>query len=492
MPRIAESSTPENASLVFDEGETEQEISTRLWRTGLSASVLLFLVYLGLGMSTAPLSKLFLERACADHHLGPDDCHDDPMTHDKYVNAQKDLASFMILYSLSNGILSVGTCNFYGVLSDTYGRRVSLLIPQIGQVCSALVIAVFPASWQHTSFLPAVFAVAIMGGTFVENAVAMASLADVTHHVSAKQRSAVFAMVEAMMWVGMLIGPVLGGVLAKKLGNQKCFYVMACLNILNIAITFFTYRETLEKHRRQPFWWQRANPFAAVALFGQKKIAVILGLVFTLGMFGAAGGTSVLGQYEQKIADFDTVQLGASASIGFGASCLGLLVLMPLLTKVLSLPRILSLGFANMIAVYLLLATARTVWEFFLFKALSFGGALLFPVVRVGMINAFGRDRYGEVLSAVGTLEQACTMVGPIMFQSIYHVTVTTEFDVCGITIRSVSMLVASGVVTLGLIVSLLLREIPRNCDWDAERLTDSEILERGSKHCGDKGGIIK
>lgn len=478
MVLLTASTTSENSSVVLAPGENPNEHRPGLWRTGISSSVLLFLAYLSLAMAGAPFTQLILERACADHHLDADHCHAkiDGKKVPGYDAAQKDSASFMSMYYLAKGILEIGTCTFYGVLGDRFGRRVPLLSATIGQLLGGVAIAVLPASRQHDVFLIAVMCISTLGGSFVMNACAMATLADVTQHVSAKQRSAVFAMVEAANWGGMLIGPALGGVIAQETGNQKCFYIFSCVNFLNILVTFFTYRETLEKDRRQPFRLDRANPIAALALFGQTKIVALMGVLFFLGMFAGSAMTSVIGLYAIKVADLDTLELGLMGSLGLGSGCIGLVVVMPMLVKCFSLPRVMSVSLLNSALVALLLSVAQGKMEIFAFQACSVCGAVIYPVVRIGMINTFGRKSYGQTLASIGTLEQTITMLGPVVFQNIYRATENIEFDIGSIRVGCITMLVSCGCSVLGLLVSLFLREIPRNCDWDSDKLSNSEV----------------
>merc|ERR1712232_1039979 len=88
------------------------------------------------------------------------------------------------------------------------------------------------------------------------------------------------------------------------------------------------------------------------------------------------------------------------------------------------------------------------------------------------MVNTFGRNRYGETLAAVGTLEQTISMLAPVMFQSIYRATESIEFDVGPFKVGCITMLVASGLALLGVVVSLFVPEIPRNRDWESDKLS--------------------
>lgn len=440
-----------------------------LRRTSISSSLHLCLVYVSWAMAQPPFTQLILQRACADHGIDSDDCHAEVggAKVPGYDAAQQASAKFMGIYMVASGVLQIVTCAFYGVLGDAFGRRLPLTFPLIGQFLSNLAIAIVPASRQHDILLLLVFFCASFGGTFVNNAAAMASLADVTQHVSTKRRSSIFSLVEAMLWLGLLIGPALGGAVATMVGNQTCFYIIASVSFLNLLITLFTYRETLEKDRRHRFHWHRANPFASVAVFCHTKTVAVLGVTFFIGLLSGQGGVAVTGLYATKVADFDAFQLGIQGSVGLGSNCIGLVFMMPLLVNCLGLVGILRISLLNVAVIWFIWSIVQNTWEIFFVSSCAILTAIIYPVVRIGMVDTFGRHKYGEALAAVGTMEQTTSMLAPLIFQNIYRVTEVTEVHLGSLTIRCLALLVASGCAVVALFTSILLPDLPRNCDWE-------------------------
>lgn len=455
------------------EGEGGPPSTPGLWRTAISSSVYLFLVYLGLAMSGSPFTNMVLERACNNHNITWTGCHRqvDGVPVVGYDDAQKSAARWMSFFSLSNGLLQVAFCSFYGVLGDAYGRRFPLILPLVGGVFSGLAIVLVPASRANDVLLILTFFTSILGGQYVTNHAAMATLADVTQHASPQQRSFVFSMVEAANWGGLLVGPTIGGFFAEQFGNQQALFAPLSTNAFNLVLTVLTYRETLDVSQRRPFNGRRANPFVAMWLFTETKTVALLACVLVFGMFAQTGGGSVLGLYAIKIADLSPIQLGEFSTVQLGSGCLGLIFLMPLLTRCMSLVRLMGLSMLNAAVCWLLISVAWEAWQLFVIAVFFMLNAVFFPIIRTGVVNTFGRHRYGESLAAIGTVEQATIMLAPFLMQTLYGATLDYQFSIGPLTVGFVAGLVCAASCMLGFAATLGIPAIPANCDWEDLKL---------------------
>jgi len=277
-------------------------------------------------------------------------------------------------------------------------------------------------------------------------------------HGSVKQRSSVFALVEGISVAGFMVGPVFGGWCADHFGNQEAFWVVSCINAANLVIATFTYPETLAKDKRRPFSWIKANPFASMLMWFKTKTVLMLGLVMVAGGL-CAGGSSVRNLYLKNLngTDMSGTMIGLVGSIHMGASCFGLILMMPLLSRVLSLQYVITLGMLDGVLVWLLQSMAGTTSEFLVANAMGVLLAVHFPVVRTGMTITFGRERYGESLAAVAIVGQLMSMLTKVIFTTIYAQTVDASLG----PIHCIAFFVSACCGLLGVVASISITEMP-------------------------------
>jgi DHA1 family tetracycline resistance protein-like MFS transporter len=438
-------------------------------RTGISSSIYLFLVYLGVGLVGPPFLSWNLGRKCAQFGLDEDHCNYE-LGGDAYLQAAAAAASFFAVYSLSLGLLQVLMCAFYGVISDAYGRRLVLILPQIGGALSALSLVLFD---DDLTLCIIAGCCSALGGQYVTNHAAMSTLADMTQRATPAERSKVFGMVEAMNWGGLLVGPLLGGVLADALGNTSVFIIIASLNVANICVTFFTYKETLEPERRRPFQWSRGNPLAALGLFFHSQPALCLGGLFFGGMFSMTGASNIMGLYAMNAAGFGQLDLGLMGTFMLGSGCLGLLFVLPCLAKYMKLTHVMTISLFWQAIIWLVMSVSRTKVAIFVVLGCCVLNAVYFPIVRAGLTNIFGKRRYGEALAAIGTLEQGCDMLGKVAFNSLYSATQHVTFNIGPLTMGCISFPICSGIALIGAAFSLFLRDIPKNVEQGDQKEDD-------------------
>jgi DHA1 family tetracycline resistance protein-like MFS transporter len=146
-----------------------------------------------------------------------------------------------------------------GRLSDRYGRRPILLIALAGATIDYLILAMAP----NLAIL--LIGRVIAGITGASISVGVAYIADVT---GPEQRTQNFGIVGAAFGIGLVLGPVVGGLLG-WLGPQVPFYAAALLTGLNWLYGWLVLPESLAPANRRPFAWRQANPFGTLALLGR-------------------------------------------------------------------------------------------------------------------------------------------------------------------------------------------------------------------------------
>merc|ERR1712070_462280 len=149
--------------------------------------------------------------------------------------------------------------------------------------------------------------------------------------------------------------------------------------------------------------------------------------------------------------DMDGTMLGLTHSISTGSSCFGLIFVMPVLSRLLKLHYLMTLSMLNGAVYWLLLSIADRESEFLVFSATNVLHVVYAPIIRTGMASAFGREKYGESLAAVATIQQTVKMVAPVFFTTIYALTEDVSMGPIG----CISFVVAACLSLIGALASL-------------------------------------
>ena len=82
------------------------------------------------------------------------------------------------------------------------------------------------------------------GGVFAAIAIAFASLADLSKGRPEKERTCMFSVFESFLFMGLLAGPSIGGVLADHIGYKHSFCFTFGVNCAGLLILLFALPET--------------------------------------------------------------------------------------------------------------------------------------------------------------------------------------------------------------------------------------------------------
>jgi MFS transporter, DHA1 family, tetracycline resistance protein len=125
--------------------------------------------------------------------------------------------------------------------------------------------------------------VRLFSGAMQSNiAVANAYVADIT---APEDRAKAFGKLGAMLGMGFILGPVIGGLLG-GISLHLPFFVSGSLACVNWLYGYFVLPESLPPERRQPFVLREANPINA--LRGLTELKGVGSLVFVLALSGLA------------------------------------------------------------------------------------------------------------------------------------------------------------------------------------------------------------
>ncbi|MBC7880081.1 MAG: MFS transporter [Anaerolineae bacterium] len=184
-------------------------------------------------------------------------------------------ASFSIAQFLAAPVL--------GSLSDRYGRRPVLLICVLGTALGYFVFGWAKSLW--VLFLARIID-GITGGVI---STAQAYIADIS---TPEERTKNFGLIGAAFGLGFILGPTIGGVLARIDLNLPVFFAGG-ISLVNLVLGYFTLNESLPPERRRPISAVDFNPLRSLAnLLDQKSLQGIL-IGFFLYNFAFAGFTGI-------------------------------------------------------------------------------------------------------------------------------------------------------------------------------------------------------
>ena len=170
-----------------------------------------------------------------------------------------------------------------GKLSDRYGRRPILLFSLLGSAVGYFIFGIGGALWVlYISRL-------IDGFTGGNVSIANAYIADVS---SEKNRTKSLGIIGAAFGLGLIIGPILGGLLS-QISLSAPVYVAGLFSLFATIVGFFILPESLPKNKRETIKLVKKdfNPLSSIGKFITKPILGIFLLVFIIFNFTFSGFT---------------------------------------------------------------------------------------------------------------------------------------------------------------------------------------------------------
>lgn len=299
-----------------------------------------------------------------------------------------------------------------GALSDRFGRRPVLLLSLAGTLIDYLVMAVSPLGWVL------VVGRAMAGVTSANMAVASAYITDIT---PADQRAQRFGLVGAVMSMGFIVGPVIGGVMGAW-WLRSPFLVAALFNGINLAVALFVLPES-RKAAEGKFDFKQLNPLAPLVwLWNFKPLLpmVIVSVVF--GLIAAVPGT-IWVLYGAERFGWDSVHMGISLSV-FGVSgalCQALLV-GPLTRRFGDLGTLMiGIGFDTL--AYTLMAFADQSWMGYAVAPFFALGGVAMPALQSLLTSRVSDEQQGQLQGVLASLMSLAGIVGPVLTTAIFFST---------------------------------------------------------------------
>ncbi len=322
-----------------------------------------------------------------------------------FSGSKADQAYWYGVVSFSFGISNFLMSPVLGALSDRFGRRPVLLLGFLGLCVSFFGTAFATALWV-------LIAVRVVAGAMQANAaIANAYVADIT---PPEQRTKRFGLLGAMMGLGFIVGPVMGGLLG-AINLQLPFFVAGALAMVNLAYGYFVLPESLPAAQRKPFSWRTANPVSSLRKLAQLKgVGPLVGVVAFSGLAQFVLYTSWVLYTSFKFGWGPLENGGSLAMVGL-VSVVVQGVLLGRLLKRFSPQRLAVMGLVSSALAFALWGVATEGWMMYVIIGVNIFGTTVAASVQ-SLISAAADSRsQGQTLGAVSSLNSLMAVLAPML-----------------------------------------------------------------------------
>ncbi|MFL0250956.1 MFS transporter [Clostridium neuense] len=332
-----------------------------------------------------------------------------------YISNAKDQA---VVVTLLTSVYAV--CMFFaapglGALSDKYGRRPVLLVCLLGSTIGYLVFGIGGALWV-------LFVGRIIDGITGGNiSTIFAYFADI---IPKEQRTKYFGWMSAVVGVGTVIGPTIGGLLA-KFGYSVPLYFGAIITFLNIIYGFFFMPESLDRNNRlKEIEFIRLNPFTQLAdILSIKSLNRLLISAFLLWIPNGSL-QAIFSQFTIDAFSFQPALIGLMFSIMGIQDIISQGLIMPKLLTKLSDKQISILGMISEIIGYSFIGASALGSFYPLFIAgmfiFGFGDSIFGPSFNGMLSKSVDSNEQGRIQGGSQSVQSLARMLGPIIGGQIY------------------------------------------------------------------------
>ncbi|WP_312515935.1 MFS transporter [Anaerospora sp.] len=302
-----------------------------------------------------------------------------------------------------------------GALSDKYGRRPLLLLCLLGSAIGYFVFGIGGSLWV-------LFAGRIIEGiTGGSISTIFAYFADI---IPRDQRTKYFGWMSAVVGVGTVIGPTVGGLLA-KFGYAVPMYFGAIITLVNVVYGYFFMPESLDKKNRlKEITLVRLNPFTQLAsVLSMKNLKRLLVSAFLLWIPNGAL-QAVFSQFTMDTFNWQPALIGLMFSIIGFQDIVSQGFIMPKLLLKMSDKQIAVLGMGSEVIGYSLIAASALFSYYPLFIAgmfiFGFGDSIFGPSFNGMLSKAVNASEQGRVQGGSQSIQALARIIGPVIGGQIY------------------------------------------------------------------------
>ncbi|KXG10850.1 Tetracycline resistance protein, class C [Anoxybacillus sp. P3H1B] len=332
-----------------------------------------------------------------------------------YINNPGEQAIVVTLLTSVYAVCVFLAAPALGALSDKYGRRPLLLVCLLGSAIGYFVFGIGGALW--VLFVGRIIE-GITGGSI---GTIFAYFADI---IPPEQRTKYFGWMSAVVGAGTVIGPTLGGLLA-KLGYSAPMYFGAIITLLNVVYGFFFMPESLDKNKRlKEITIVRLNPFTQLTnILSIKNLNRLLVSAFLLWIPNGSL-QAVFSQFTMDTFSWKPALIGLMFSIIGIQDILSQGFIMPKLLKKRSDKQIAILGMVSEMIGYILIALSAL----FSFSPLCIAGMFIFgfgdsifgPSFNGMLSKSVDFSQQGRIQGGSQSIQALAKIIGPIIGGQIY------------------------------------------------------------------------
>ncbi|MDR0885601.1 MAG: MFS transporter [Clostridiales Family XIII bacterium] len=334
-----------------------------------------------------------------------------------YVNDSSEQAIVVTLLTSVYAFCVFIAAPALGALSDRYGRRLVLLSSLTGAAIGYFIFGIGGALW--VLFLGRIIE-GITGGSV---ATIFAYFSDI---IPREQRTKYFGWVSAVVGVGTVLGPTVGGFLA-KFGYAVPMYFGAAITLANVIYGYFFMPESLSKNNRlKEITFSRLNPFAQlVHILSMKNLGRLLVSAFLIWLPNGSL-QAIFSQFTIDTFSWKPTMIGLMFSIMGFQDIISQAFIMPKLLRKLTDKQIAILGMVLEIVGYSLIGASAlcTFYPIFIIGVFVFGfGDSIFGPSFNGMLSKSAlSSEQGRVQGGSQSIQALARMIGPIIGGQIYVV----------------------------------------------------------------------
>ncbi|WP_448163281.1 MFS transporter [Bacillus mobilis] len=338
-----------------------------------------------------------------------------PFLVEPYISSLEEQALVVTLLTSVYAVCVFFAAPALGALSDKYGRRPLLLICLFGSAIGYLVFGIGGALWV-------LFAGRIIEGiTGGSISTIFAYFADI---IPPEQRTKYFGWVSAVVGAGTIIGPTLGGLLA-KFGHSVPLYFGALITLLNVLYGMKYMPESLDKNNRlKEITFVRLNPFVQLAnILSMKSLKWLLISAFLLWIPNGSL-QAIFTQFTMDTFSWKPALIGLMFSIMGFQDIISQAFIMPKLLIKLSDKQIAILGMVSEVTGYSFIVASAlfSLYPLLIVGMLLFGfGDSIFGPSFNGMLSkSVDSSEQGRIQGGSQSIQALARMIGPIIGGQIY------------------------------------------------------------------------
>lgn len=332
-----------------------------------------------------------------------------------YISSPEQQAIVVTLLMSAYAICVFFTAPTLGALSDRYGRRPLLLICLFCSAIGYIILGTGGALW--ILFVGRIIE-GIAGGSI---SAIFAYFADITPK---EHRIKYFGWISAVVGAGTVIGPTIGGLLA-KFGYSVPMYAGAIITLLNVVYGILYMPESLHKNNRlKKITFVRLNPFIQlVSILSMKSLKRLL---FAASLLWIANGSlqSIFSQFTIDTFNWQPAIIGLMFSIIGIQDIISQGFIMPKLLIKFKDSQIVILGMVSEVIAYILIA-ASAIFSFYPFLIagmfiFGFGDSIFAPSFSGIVSKSVDSNEQGRIQGGIQSIQALGRIIGPIVGGQIY------------------------------------------------------------------------